>query len=103
MGVLFPLYTVEWAYIPHFYMNFHVYQYATSLAASSVLSEAVLQGQPGAMENYLDLLEAGGYPCDLLKRAGVDMATDAPYLAVVSRMNEIMDGIEAILDAREAK
>ncbi len=98
-------YTVEWAYVPHFYRNFYVYQYATSLAASSLLSQEVLQGRPGAVENYLNLLKAGGsdYPYDLLKRAGVDMATEAPYLAVVSRMNEIMDGIEAILDAREAK
>ena len=96
-------YPVEWAYIPHFYRNFYVYQYATSMAASSLLSQEVLQGQPGAVDKYLNLLKAGGsdYPYDLLKRAGVDMATDAPYQAVVNRMNEIMDRIEAILDARE--
>jgi oligoendopeptidase F len=29
------LYGVEWAYIPHFYYNFYVYQYATSLVAST--------------------------------------------------------------------
>jgi oligoendopeptidase F len=28
-------YGVEWAFIPHFYFNFYVYQYATSLAASA--------------------------------------------------------------------
>ena len=28
-------YAVEWAYIPHFYCNFYVYQYATVLAAST--------------------------------------------------------------------
>ena len=96
-------YPVEWAYIPHFYRNFYVYQYATSMAASSLLSQEVLQGKPGAVDKYLKLLKAGGsdYPYDLLKRAGVDMATDAPYQAVVNRMNEIMDRIEAILDARE--
>jgi oligoendopeptidase F len=97
------LYTIEWAYIPHFYFNFYVYQYATSLAASSLLAEAVLQGRPGAVENYLNLLKAGGsdYPYDLLKRAGVDLASPDPYRAVFARMNGIMDRIEGILDRQE--
>jgi oligoendopeptidase F len=53
------------------------------------------------LENYLSLLRAGGsaYPYDLLKRAGVDMASPLPYRATVARMNQIMDQIEAILDA----
>jgi len=52
----------------------------------------------------MNLLKAGGsdYPYDLLKRAGVDMATSAPYRAVFTRMNAIMDQIESILDRREA-
>jgi oligoendopeptidase F len=99
------LYTIEWAYIPHFYYNFYVYQYATSLAASSLLAEAVLQGRPGAVENYLKLLKAGGsdYPHELLKRAGVDMTTTEPYRAVFARMNNIMDQIEDILDRQGDK
>ena len=98
------LYTVEWAYIPHFYYNFYVYQYATSLAASSLLAEAVIQGRPGAVENYLGLLKAGGsdYPHELLKRAGGDMTSPEPYQAVFARMNAIMDQIEEILDRQEA-
>ncbi len=98
------LYTVEWAYIPHFYYNFYVYQYATSLAASSLLAEAVLQGRPGAVENYLNLLKAGGedYPHELLKKAGVDMTSPEPYRALFTRMNNIMDQIEGILDRQEA-
>ena len=98
------LYTVEWAYIPHFYYNFYVYQYATSLAASSLLADAVIQGRPGAVENYMNLLKAGGadYPYKLLKQAGVDLASEKPYRAVFARMNAIMDQIESILDQREA-
>ena len=34
----------EWSYIPHFYYNFYVYQYATAFTASSALSERVLAG-----------------------------------------------------------
>jgi oligoendopeptidase F len=74
------LYTIEWAYIPHFYRNFYVYQYATSIAASSLLAEKVLSGEEGALDRYMTLLKAGGsdYPYELLKRAGVDMATPEP-------------------------
>ena len=92
------LYTVEWAYIPHFYYTFYVFQYATSIAASSLLADAVLKGEPGARERYLKLISAGGsdYPYDLVKAAGVDLATPAPYQAVIARMNRVMDEIEAI-------
>ena len=96
------LYTVEWAYIPHFYYTFYVFQYATSIAASSLLADAVLKGETGARERYLKLISAGGsdYPYELVKRAGVDLASPAPYQAVAARMNRIMDEIEAILAKR---
>jgi oligoendopeptidase F len=53
----------------------------------------------------MNLLKAGGsdYPYELLKRAGVDMATAAPYQAVFARMNAIMDQVEGILDRREGQ
>jgi oligoendopeptidase F len=99
--VIVEAYTVEWAYIPHFYYDFYVYQYATSVAASALLSERVLAGEDGAVERYLDLLRAGGsdYAYDLMKQAGVDLATPAPYRALLRRMEGIMDEIEALLDS----
>ena len=55
--------------------------------------------------DIVKLLKAGGsdYPHALLTRAGVDLATPAPYRALIARMNAIMDQIESILDQREAK
>jgi len=96
------LYTVEWAYIPHFYNAFYVFQYATSISAGSLFAEDILAGKPGAREKYLKLISSGGsdYPYELVKAAGVDMATRAPYDAVSKRMNRIMDDIEAILAKR---
>ena len=96
-------YCVEWAYIPHFYNGFYVYQYATSIAASAQFAKLVGAGEPGALNRYLDLLNAGGSedPYKLVKKAGVDLATPAPYQALVARMNAIMDEIEAILAKRK--
>jgi oligoendopeptidase F len=95
-------YCLEWAYIPHFYNPYYVYQYATSLAAGAQFADGILANKPGARESYLDLLRAGGsdYPYELVKKAGVDLATAAPYQALVARMNRIMEQIEAILAKR---
>jgi oligoendopeptidase F len=95
-------YTVEWAYIPHFYYNFYVFQYATSLAASTQLSRAVLAGDTTARDRYLALLKAGGsrYPYELLREAGVDLASPAPYRALEAQMSWAMDEIEKIIARR---
>lgn len=92
------LYAIEWAYIPHFYNRFYVFQYATSIAAGSLFAEEILKGTAGARDKYLNILKSGGavYPYELVKGAGVDLASPAPYQAVFARMNKIMDQIEAI-------
>ncbi len=94
------LYTVEWAFIPHFYYNFYVYQYATSFTASTALAEKVLAGEPGAIEKYIEFISAGGsdYPIDILKKAGVDMTTADPFNKTMAAMTRTMDEIEKILD-----
>ncbi|MBN2376965.1 MAG: oligoendopeptidase F [Sedimentisphaerales bacterium] len=96
------LYTVEWAYIPHFYYNFYVYQYSTSFTASTALAEKVLAHEPGAVENYLKFISAGGsdYPIQILKNAGVDMTTPDPFQKTMTAMNRTMDEIEAILNKK---
>ncbi|MBI3284215.1 MAG: oligoendopeptidase F [Burkholderiales bacterium] len=95
--------SVEWAYIPHFYNRFYVFQYATSIAAGSMFAEKVLKGGAAERDNYLSILKAGGsaYPYELVKNAGVDLASPAPYQAVFARMNTIMDQIEAIQAKRK--
>jgi oligoendopeptidase F len=89
----------EWAYIPHFYYNFYLYQYATSFTASTALSEKVLSGDKAATERYLKFLSSGGsqYPIDLLKTAGVDMTTPAPFALTMKRMNSVIDEMEKLL------
>jgi oligoendopeptidase F len=89
----------EWAYIPHFYYNFYVYQYATSFTASSAISEKILSGEADAVQSYLKLLSSGGsdYPINLLKNAGVDMTTPEPLELTMKKMNRVMDEMEQIL------
>jgi oligoendopeptidase F len=92
----------EWSFIPHFYRDFYVFQYATSFTAAEALSAKVLAGDKTATARYLTFLAAGGskYPIDLLKDAGVDMTTDEPLDLTIKRMNEVMDEMEKLLGSR---
>jgi oligoendopeptidase F len=89
----------EWSYIPHFYRDFYVFQYATSFTASEALAQKVKAGSADATKKYLAFLAAGGskYPIDLLKDAGVDMTTDEPLELTMKEMNRVMDEMERIL------
>ena len=71
----------EWARIPHFYMNYYVFQYATGMAAATALSHKILHGTPEDLEAYLNYLRAGrsDAPIEIMKKAGVDM-TKKDYL-----------------------
>jgi len=93
----------EWSYIPHFYRDFYVFQYATSFTASSALAEKVKAGDHEAKKRYLAFLSAGGskYPVDLLKDAGVDMTTDEPLDLTIKQMNRIMDEMETLIAKRK--
>jgi oligoendopeptidase F len=89
----------EWSYIPHFYLGFYVFQYATSFTAAEALSAKVLAGDEDARRRYLTFLASGTskYPIDLLQDAGVDMTTDEPLDLTIRKMNRVMDEIETLL------
>jgi len=99
------VYDIEWAYIPHFFYDYYVYQYSTSLTASTAMAERILNNEPGAVEKTIQFLSAGGskYPIDTLKDAGIDMTTSEPFARTIKKMNAVMDEIEKILDEKEKK
>jgi oligoendopeptidase F len=90
----------EWAYIPHFYYDFYVYQYATSITAAQVFAQGLQEDPQAWRERYLNVLSQGGAQSgyQLLKNAGVDLATPAPYDKLDDTMNRLIDEAEVILD-----
>ena len=94
-----PTVCTEWAFIPHFYRPFYVYQYATSMAAASYFIEGLRSGDAGARETYLNVLRSGGsrHPVPLLKAAGLDMDSPQPYRALLKQMNTLMDEMEKLV------
>ncbi|MBX8993548.1 oligoendopeptidase F [Staphylococcus pettenkoferi] len=92
----------EWSRIPHFYMNYYVYQYATGYSAAQSLSHQILtEGQP-AVERYInEFLKKGSsnYPIEILKNAGVDMTTPEPIEQACQVFEEKLDAFEKLMKA----
>ncbi len=96
------LYGTEWAYIPHFYTDYYVYQYATSISAAAFFAEGIEKGDDALRLRYLEMLKSGGSndPYLVVKKAGLDMATPAPYRALVARMARLTDELDALTAAK---
>ena len=99
------LYGALFARISHFYYApYYVYKYATSFASSSQFAKEITTGseqsRKEAVDRYLTLLKSGGddYPIELLKKAGVDLTTPQPVLAVIDRLNTLVDELETELN-----
>ena len=83
----------EWEKIPHFYYDFYVYQYSTGLAAACYIANKIMNGEKGALENYLKFLSLGGSmdPVDELKVAGVDMSDPAVIQSAMDMFKDVID------------
>ena len=93
------LYSVEWAYVPHFYYNFYVYKYVTGYIAAVYLSEKVLKEGEGARRPYIENMLKGGfsdYPLELLKRSGADMMTKTPYEEAFNVFSKRIEELEKL-------
>lgn len=92
--------SAEWARIPHFYMFYYVFQYATGFMSAVALSQKILHGTDADREAYLGFLKAGEseYPIEVLKKAGVDMTNKEAMQAAMDVARDAMKDLrEAIL------
>lgn len=91
--------SLEWARIPHFYYNYYVYQYSTGYAAAIALSQKILQEGKPAVEHYLNFLKGGCSkpPIDLLRGAGVDMATAQPIDEALKLFDGLLDEMDELV------
>ncbi|SDK73177.1 oligoendopeptidase F [Jeotgalicoccus aerolatus] len=95
---------VEWARIPHFYMNYYVYQYATGYSAAASLSKQVLEEGESTAQRYInEFLKKGSsnYPIEILKNAGVDMTTSEPVENALAVFETQLSEFEQLLDELE--
>ena len=91
---------LEWARIPHFYYNYYVYQYATGYSAAIALSRRILKEGAPAVKDYLEFLSGGRSkdPIDLLRGAGVDMASPRPVQDALDLFGSLLDEMESLME-----
>ena len=91
-----------WARIPHFYRNFYVYKYATSITAANQIFKNISDSKQSKdqTQKYLDFLKAGSsdYPIEILKKAGVDMTSPEPTKNLIKYFGELVDELDKLLD-----
>nr|WP_145087460.1 oligoendopeptidase F [Aureliella helgolandensis] len=86
--------------IPHFYRGFYVYKYATGLSAAIALSRRVLEGGPQELQDYLGFLSGGCSqdPLDLLRGAGVDMASPEPVETALKHFSNLVEQLDGLIN-----
>ena len=89
----------EWSRIPHFYTSFYVYKYATGIVSAISIAERILTEGAPAVADYKKFLSSGGSdsPVELLKIAGVDLTTQAPFTAAMRSFADTLDRLEKLL------
>jgi len=89
---------ITWGQFSHLYAPFYVFQYATGISGAHALARGILDGEPGAAGRYLDFLRAGGsaYALDILRHAGVDLASTEPVEATFAVLASLVDRLEAL-------
>ena len=88
----------EWARIPHFYTSFYVYKYATGITSAISIVKRILTEGETAVKDYFAFLSSGGCtdPVSILKKAGVDLTTSAPFEAAMQEFKETLEEFKAL-------
>lgn len=93
----------EWSRIPHFYMPFYVYVYATGYCSAAAISQKIMNEGESAVNDYLSFLKLGSSmpPIEELKKAGVDLSSDEPVDIALQRFASVLDEAERMADLLE--
>ena len=89
----------EWCRIPHFYNAFYVYKYSTGIITAMNIAHRILTEGEKAVKDYFKFLSGGSStdPVSLLKYAGVDLTTSAPFDFATTEFDETLREFEKLM------
>lgn len=89
----------RWATLSSLYNNYYEYTYATSVCYATVLSQAIINNEPGAVDNYLSFLKAGGSlaPVDALYIAGINIYDSEVYTKALDHFCEMVEELSILV------
>ena len=88
---------MTWMRQPHYYLGLYPYTYSVGLIAATALAEKSNRDGPAVLEQWLDVLRAGGTlpPLDLMRRVGIDLSSPQPIRDAVAYVGRLIDELEA--------
>ncbi|KAH7817486.1 putative oligoendopeptidase F [Monocercomonoides exilis] len=94
-----PRIAYEFVRVPHFFFNFYVYKYATSMCVSEAIANRILKGSKEDLEKYFRFLRAGSSkdPLEIIEDAGIDLRTPQPYVEAMEGFKFYLDELEKML------
>lgn len=90
----------EWSRIPHFYSSFYVYKYSTGIISAINIANRILTEGESAVKDYFRFLSGGSStdPVSLLKLAGVDLTTTAPFEFAMAEFDKTLTEFEKLMN-----
>jgi len=92
-----------WMWIDHFYWNFYVFQYATSVVVASPLSFEISENKSGDLETYLEFLHSGSRydSVTTLLNTGVDITSPQVMDNFVEEYASLVNEMEQLLNKQQ--
>lgn len=89
---------LTWMRQPHYYMGLYPYTYSAGLTISTQVSQRILNGDEAAVEQWIDVLKAGGTktPVELAQMAGVDITTEQPLRDTIAFIGDLITQLEQL-------
>ncbi|MBM7667110.1 oligoendopeptidase F [Solibacillus kalamii] len=89
---------LTWMRQPHYYMGLYPYTYSAGLTISTQVSQRILNGDEAAVEQWIDVLKAGGTktPVELAQMAGVDITTEQPLRDTIAFIGDLISQLEQL-------
>lgn len=89
---------LTWMRQPHYYMGLYPYTYSAGLTISTQVSQRILNGDEAAVEQWIDVLKAGGTktPVELAQMAGVDITTEQPLHDTIAFIGDLITQLEQL-------
>ena len=80
-------------------ITFYVYKYATGIISAISIAKRILTEGETAVKDYFTFLSSGGCqdPVSILKKAGVDLTTKAPFEAAMQEFEETLNEFKSLL------
>ena len=100
-----PQIAYEWMRIPHFYMNFYVYKYATCISAASAIVKRIETEGASYVKKYIEFLKCGDScsPLESLRVAEIDMTDPGIVSGAIEDFSSAISQFRAIYKKKKTK